>query len=136
MSEEFTFEQADRNGRAVELDEGLGGARAELMNGACDQFFARAGLPGDEHGRIGRRDGLHLMQYVAEGGAVSHNVRKVQLTANFIFQIQLLLGKLIFEGSDLPIGERVLDCDGHLIGDLGEEIDLVWGKGLLLESGE
>src|SRR5207245_4558462 len=89
-----------------------------------------------EHDSIGRRDGPHLMQYVAQSGAVSHNVLKVQLTTNFIFQIQLLLGKLIFEGSDLPIGERVLDCDGHLIGDLGEEIALVWGKGLLLESGE
>src|SRR5215472_4096989 len=90
VSEEFTFEQADRNGGAVELDEGLGGAWAELMNGACDQLFARAGLAGDEHGRLGRRDGLYLVQHLAEGGAVAHNVRKVQLTADFTFQIHLL----------------------------------------------
>src|SRR3989442_10005178 len=136
VSEEFTFEQGDWNGRAVELDEGLGGAWAELMNGAGDQFFARAGLAGDEHGRIGRRDGLYLMQHMAEGGAVSHNVRKVQLTADGIFQIQLLLRELVCERRDLTIGEGVLDGDGYLVGDLREEIDLVWGKGLLLESGE
>src|SRR5262245_2819612 len=136
VSEEFTFEQADRNGCAVELDEGLGGAWAELMNGACDQLFARTGLSGDEHGRLGRRDGLYLVQHLAEGGAVAHNVRKVQLTADFPFQIQLLLPELVCERRDLTIGERVLDRDGHLVGDLGEEIDLVWGKGLLLEAGE
>jgi len=78
----------------------------ELMNGAGDQFFARAGLIRDEHGRIGRRDGLYLMQHMAEGGAVSHNVRKVQLTADGIFQIQLLLRELVCERRDLTIARR------------------------------
>src|SRR5262245_2559525 len=106
------------------------------MNRAGDQFLTRSCLARDEHSRIGWRYGLHLLQHTAQGGAVSHNVRKVQLAANFIFQIQLLLRELVFERDDLTIGEGVLDRDSDLIGDLGQEIDLVLGKGMFLESGE
>src|SRR6267143_188367 len=40
VPEQLALQQARRNGRAVELDEGFGAPRAQIMNGARDQFFS------------------------------------------------------------------------------------------------
>ena len=35
---------------------------AEIVDGARHQFLAGAGFAGDQHGGVGGRDGLHLLQ--------------------------------------------------------------------------
>ena len=60
VSEQLAFEQACRYSRAVELDEGVRAAKAEIVDRARDQFFSRPRLAVDEHGRIGGRHGLDL----------------------------------------------------------------------------
>src|SRR3984893_16647666 len=61
VPEQLAFEQARRDGRAVELDERLRAARAQIMNGARDQLFPRAGLSVNQHCRISRRYGFHSL---------------------------------------------------------------------------
>src|SRR5262245_46410232 len=79
VTEQFAFQQARGNRRTVQLHEGVGLARAELMNGTRDQFLARAGLAPDEHSCLGWGHSLHLLQHVTERGAVPHDVLKVAL---------------------------------------------------------
>src|SRR4029079_2489886 len=50
MTEQFTFQQARRNCSAVQLHECVVSPRAKIMNGACDQFLAGAGLATDQNG--------------------------------------------------------------------------------------
>ena len=62
--------------------------------------------------------------------------RKVALAADLVFQIQFLLGELVLEGSDLAIGEGVVDGNGHLVRHLGQERHLLRGEGLHTPSTE
>ncbi len=62
MSEEFTFQQSGRNGGTVQLDEGTGMPRAEVMQSTGDQLFARPSLAIDKDGGIGGGNGFDLFQ--------------------------------------------------------------------------
>ena len=64
VPEQFVFKQARGNSRTVQLHEGMCLTRAELMNGAREQFLARAGLAADEHCRLGGGDCLHLLEHL------------------------------------------------------------------------
>src|SRR5882724_6363308 len=55
VPEELAFEQSRGNGRAIQLHEGVRTPRAQVVNGACNELFARASLAGDEDGRLGGR---------------------------------------------------------------------------------
>ena len=50
---------------------------------------------------------------------------EVVVRANFLFEIELLFAQLFLELGDFPIGQAVLDRDGHLLRHLVEELDLV-----------
>ena len=49
VAENLALHQRFRNRRAVDGDKGPLGARRKFVNGARDDFFAGAGLTGDEH---------------------------------------------------------------------------------------
>ena len=44
MPEQLAFEKTRRDGGAVDLDQGSLAARAEIVNGASNQFLACTGL--------------------------------------------------------------------------------------------
>src|SRR5580693_187810 len=50
MAEDFALHQGFWDCGTIDGDEGLGGARRKLVNGAGDNFLAGAGLSGDQHG--------------------------------------------------------------------------------------
>jgi len=52
VTEEFAFEQADRNRGAVHRDETLVPTWAGLMDRLRDQFLPGAGLPQQQHGAV------------------------------------------------------------------------------------
>ena len=52
MAEEFTFQQAFRDGGAVDRDKGFAGAQAVALDGAGDDFLAAAALARDHHRSI------------------------------------------------------------------------------------
>ena len=45
VPKELALEQAAGNGGTVQLNEGLTASRAQIVNGAGDKFFSRAGFP-------------------------------------------------------------------------------------------
>jgi hypothetical protein len=104
--------------RAVEFDERATLARAQVMDGAGDQFFARAGLAADQDRGLGGRDRLDVLQNRAQCGALAHDVAEVVLRPHFLLEVRLLLRQLVLQRLDLLKSQRVLDGHRHLVGDL------------------
>src|SRR6266853_1586799 len=94
------------------------------MNGAGDQFLARACLSINQDRRVRRRYSFHMFEDFAQRGTVSNDLSKIHFCADFIFQIQLLFGELVFELSNLPKGKCILHGNGNLICDLRQKLDI------------
>src|SRR4029077_4929513 len=62
MAEELAFEQVERNGGTVQLDQRVATAGTGVVDRVSDEFLAGPGLSLDKHCRIGRRDTFHLFQ--------------------------------------------------------------------------
>ena len=60
--------------------------------------------------------------------AVADDLIEVHLAANLFFEIELLLGELVFELGDFPICQGVFDGDGDLLCDVREQFHVVFGK--------
>ncbi len=69
MAEQLGLDQGLRNGRAVHRDQGRLGTPGQVVQGACDQFLAGAGLALDQYIGIGGRDLANLAVEVLHGGA-------------------------------------------------------------------
>src|SRR5262249_18587161 len=80
VPEEFAFQEARRDGAAVERDKGVRTPRAEVVRGAGQQFLARAGLALEEHSGIGRRYEFELREHRREGRTVPDNPVKAALS--------------------------------------------------------
>ena len=98
------------------------------------ELLARAGLAADEHGGVGGGDGFDLLQHPPQRRALADDLLEVVLRADLFFQVELLLGQLVFQLGDLPIGLRVLHRNGDLLGDLAEQLDLLRAERLLAAS--
>src|SRR5262249_36918463 len=66
VAEELTFEEAGRDGGAVELDEGTTAPGTERVDQATDQLLARSRLASDEDRRIRRGDALDQAEDLLE----------------------------------------------------------------------
>ena len=62
VPKQLAFEQACRYSRAVELDEGVRAAKAEIMDGACNQFLSRSRLAQKQNCRIRGSHDFDLLQ--------------------------------------------------------------------------
>src|SRR5260370_18843826 len=85
---------------------------------------------------MGRGGGFHLVQPTKQRLALPDDLLEIQLAANFIFQVQLFLGKLVSEIGDLTVGQGVLNGDRDLVCDLAQESDVIGGECILLEAAE
>ena len=74
MAENFALHQRFGNRRAIDGDEGTVGARRKLMDGARQNFLARAGFAGDQHGGGGGRDLLDDAHHVLHGLGAAHQI--------------------------------------------------------------
>ena len=61
-----------------------------------------------------------------ERRAVPHDLLEIHLAADFILQVEFLLGKLVFEFGDLLVRQRVFNRDSNLTRSLAEEFDILW----------
>ena len=136
VAEQLAFEQAGRNGGAIQLDERVRLARAEVVHGARDQLLAGAGFTVDQDGRIGRRHDFDLPQNVPESFAAADDLLEIQLAADFVLEVDLLLHQLVLELGDLAIRRGVLHRNRNLAADLLEKLDIVIGKGVLTHRAE
>ncbi len=71
---------------------------------------------------------------MAQRRALTDYSFKIHLAANFLFQIQLFLSQAIFQVSNFAICLSVLNANGYLLGDLGQERDLARIEPILLPS--
>src|SRR6266404_1996201 len=95
------------------------------MNGSRNEFFSCTSISINEHSRVCRSDRLHLLQHTAQLCAFSDDLREIHFAADFIFEIELFLGQLLFQLSNLPKGTRILHGNGNLICDLGQKVNIV-----------
>ena len=128
MTEQLAFQKPRRDRGTVHLYQGTLAARAEMMNRAGDQFFSRAGFTLNQYRRIGRRDGLELIENFFQRRTVADNLFEVVFAADLILQIELLLAQFVGPFDDLAKGEGVFHGDGDLIGDMLQQLGVLLGK--------
>src|SRR6476661_10583655 len=128
MAKQFAFQQAGRDGRTVELDEGPARARAQVVKSTCDKLLTCARFPTNKHGRTGGCDGLDLLEGSAQGRAPSNNFVEVVFAAGLLLQVRLLFCQLILQRLNLPKrrinllkDEGVLNGHSDLIGNKLQE---------------
>src|SRR5580700_2995037 len=132
VTEQLAFEQARRNGRAVQLNEGLRSPCAQIMNGPSDQFLSRACLSVNKDRGVRWRYRFHMFEDSAQRATISNDLGKIHFRANFIFQIQLLFGELVFQLSNLAERTRILHRNRNLISDLGQKLDIASKRVVLI----
>ena len=70
VAEQLALEQVGRDGRAIDLDERLGGASAAVVNGARKQLFPGTGLAADQDRDVAMRsDTCRLVEGLPQGSA-------------------------------------------------------------------
>ena len=117
VTEQFALEQAFGERAAVDREEGPFRAHGEIVDVARDDFLAGSRLALNEHGRIGRRDGLDEVQHVeprladADGtriavplGAADRLLERLVLDAKLA-----VLGGAPQDRHQLVVAERLLD---------------------------
>src|SRR5580700_922118 len=95
------------------------------MDRARDQFFPGPGFPIDKDRGIGGRYDFDLLEDEPQCLALTDDLFKLQLTADFVFEVQLLLGEFVLEVGNFAERHCVFYRDGHLAGNLGEEYNII-----------
>src|SRR5579872_5817382 len=131
VSKQLALEQSRRNRGAVEFDESVRLAAAQIVDGARDQFLAGAGFSVNEHRRIGGRNGFDLFQDAAQGLTPADNFFKLEFAPDLVLEVQLLLRQLVFLVGNFTKGHRVVNRNRNLVGHLGEERKVVRAEGVL-----
>src|SRR5215813_9420728 len=93
VTEEFTFEQPERNRRTVQLHEDIAIAGAEAVDRARDQFFPGTSFALNQNGRFSRGDGFHLAKNMAQSEAITEDVFEFVLGTDLIAQILTFFSK-------------------------------------------
>src|SRR3984957_20388106 len=106
------------------------------MNGSRNQLFSCPGFSVNQHRRISRCDGFRALQDFAQRSATPDDLSEIHLRAEFIFQIEFFLRKLLFQLPNLTVSNRILDSESNLVCDLGKEIDVDLTEGIVSETGE
>src|SRR5882762_9699561 len=114
MSKQFTLQQAGGNGSTIQLHKRAIFASAAVVNGTGDQLLACTCLSKQQDCRVAGSDRFNKFQNMFQRWAVSDDVFKAHLAADFFFEIELLLGELIFELRNLVVGTSIFNGDGNL----------------------
>src|SRR4030095_16687797 len=103
------------------------------MNRTSDEFFAGPGLSVNQDRRIGLCNCLNLLQNVFERLTLADDVLKIA-RLNRLFEVKFLFFQFVLERINLVKRKRVLYRKRDLIGDLGEQIQVIRGEGVFKES--
>src|SRR5262249_19618707 len=95
---------------------------------------AGSGFSSNQDGGIRSCDRFHLLQDPLESKATPDNLLKVVLGPDLVFQVELFLHQLVFELLNLTIRQSILNSDGNLLGNLSEELHLIFGPGIFAEA--
>src|ERR1700722_5649533 len=125
MPKEFAFEQTGRNGSAIEFEKGAGLTPALVVNSAGHYLLSRTRVAQEQHSRIAGGDRFHQFQNLLQRLAASNDVLKIQFAANLFFEIQLFVGKLVFQFGDLAVGKGIFNADCDLARYLSKKLRIV-----------
>src|SRR5258707_15692245 len=131
MPKQFAFKKAERNRCAVHLYKRMTLARAQIVNGAGDHFFASTRLALYEHGRIRRRNDSNALEHSFQRLTISNDLFEIVLKPNFVFQVERLLRQPIPGLRYLFVVQSVLYADGYLRRYLSKEPDVSPAEGIL-----
>src|SRR6266511_2950941 len=92
VAEELALQQPRWYGGTIHFDEGAVASRTELMDGAGDEFLARAGFALHEDGRVRGGHDLHLGEHLLQRGTLPDDLPNTVLRADLVLQIALFLG--------------------------------------------
>src|SRR5207247_7874148 len=95
VAEEFAFDEALRQRRAVHAHKGLVPSRAPLVNRACQQLLAGTSLPGDQNRGISRGYGLRQPNHFLTRVALSHHDAKVVAESDLLTEVLVLFRELV-----------------------------------------
>src|SRR5262249_20523345 len=113
-------------------------ARAEIVDGAGNQFFAGPSFTVDENSGVSRGNSLNLDQDPAQRRALAHDLLKIALInlthLGIGIGIDTFLGELFLEFTDLLMDQCALHPDGDLLRDLREEINFVLSERIVLTT--
>jgi hypothetical protein len=90
VAEQFTGDHARRQGGATHSYERMVTARAQLVDGPGDEFFARSGFPEDQDGTVGWGNLTNGRPYGSHGGSVAGQRSKVAVSPGFVAPIRRL----------------------------------------------
>ncbi|MNX19999.1 hypothetical protein D3C86_499330 [compost metagenome] len=93
MAEQLGFDEILRDGRHVEGDEILVGARAVLVQGMGDQLLAGAALAVDQHRDAGAGQSAYGAKHLLHGGGLTDDLRG----GGSLLLASLALGALLFQ---------------------------------------
>ncbi len=104
MAEELALQQRVRDRGAVDRDEGAPGPAREAMDRAREELLARAALPFEQHGGIGRSHAARLVLHGLQGRGIPHDRRD---------QPRALLGEEERLATARPALDRARDQDAQ-----------------------
>ena len=107
VTEDLRFDEIWRNRPAVDRNKRRVRSAAQLVNGACGQFFARPGFPGHQDCGVRRRDTLDLIvDRLHRGGAADHPLSSSQYSSELlVLTVELFTDGEILEGEGTESGD-------------------------------
>src|ERR1700682_935383 len=93
MAKQVAFKKAYRNGCTINFHKRLPLARAQVVNGASDHFFAGTRLALDEDRRVRWRNDLNALEHSSQPRTISNDLFEVVLGPDLVFQIERLFGQ-------------------------------------------
>ena len=136
VAKELTLEQVLGDRAAVDLDERAAFARAVLVDGAGDEFLARAALAVDEHCGIGGRDELDLLQHLLQSRTVPDDVVRAKGCCDFLAQIKILQFEPFLERRDLLERPGVGDAHRRMISEDTQPLEIFIAQHSSIEEGQ
>src|SRR5258708_18460152 len=128
VSEEFAFDQPGGNGRAIEPYKRPVSSWTVAMNCACNQLLPSSRLTAQQNSRSRWGDNLDLVEDFAKSGALAHEILEVIFRADLGFEIQSLVFQAISRCAESSIRERVVQREGNLRADLGQDVEIFLSK--------
>src|SRR5229473_6207624 len=136
MPKQLSYDKAESNRCAVNLYKRMTLARAQIVNGAGDHFFASTRLALDEDRRIRRRNDSNALEHSFQRLTISNDLFEIVLEPDFVFQVERLLRQPIPGLRYLLIVQRILYADGYLRRYLCKEPNVRLAEGILLPFAE
>ena len=105
-------------------------------DGAGEKLLAGAGFAEEEDGGAGGGGELNLREGALERGTLADNFLEIEFAADFLFEVELFFGELVFQGLDFLEGQRVFNGDGDLRAHLPKQLDILRSESLTAPAGK